>query len=89
MSESNRTQWEIENLHKKTDRHEERLNQQDEKITAFQSFKDSTVEKLIMIFKSIDKIEEESRWMKRSFTNTLVGGIISIVVALVIWLIQT
>ncbi|MBM7598068.1 uncharacterized coiled-coil DUF342 family protein [Virgibacillus halotolerans] len=85
---SDKTQWDIEHLQKKADQHEAKLNSHDKRLAALQSFKDSTVEKLLTIFKSIEEIKEESRWMKRSFTTALIGGIVTAVVSLVIWLIQ-
>jgi len=89
MAEDKKTQWELERLQRKTNRHEERLDKQDEELTEFRSFKDSTVEKLISIFNTIDEMKEDSKWMKRMFTTTLMGGIVTGIISLVIWLIQS
>jgi uncharacterized coiled-coil DUF342 family protein len=86
---SDKTQWELNRLNERTDKHEKRLDQHDEKLSSFQSFKDSTVEKLITIFKSIDEMKAESKWMKKTFTNTLLGAIVTVVTSIIIWLIQS
>lgn len=84
-----KAQWEIEHLKKKADQHEIRLNKQDEKISVLQSFKYSTVEKLITIFNSIDEMKEDSRWMRKTFITTLVGGIVTVIGSLLVWLITS
>ncbi|PAV30153.1 hypothetical protein CIL05_06715 [Virgibacillus profundi] len=89
MSEDNRTKWEIESLHKKTDKHEERLDEHDKRLTSFQSFKDSTVEKLITIFNSIEEMKEDSQWIRKTFTTTILGAIATVIASLLVWLITS
>lgn len=84
-----KTQWDIEHLQKENKRQNDQLAEHTREIRDLQSFRDSTVEKLITIFNTINDMKEDSRWMKRMFTSTLVGGIVTAVISLVIWLIQT
>lgn len=84
-----KAQWDIEQLKKENRRQDERLNVHDEEIKVLQSFRDSTVEKLITIFNTIEEMKEDSKWLKQMFTSTLVGGIATAVISLVIWLIQS
>lgn len=86
---SEKIKWDVEHLKKENAQQRKRITNNESRIRTLESFKDSTVEKLITIFNTIEEIKEESRWLKRNFTNTLVGGIVSVVVALIIWLIQT
>lgn len=83
-----KAQWDIEHLKQENQRQDERLAMHDKEIKALQSFQDSTVEKLITIFNTINDMKEDSKWMKRMFTSTLIGGIVTAVVSLLVWLIQ-
>lgn len=85
---SEKTQWEVEYLQKENEQQNLDLKNHEKRLRNLESFKDSTVEKLITIFRTIDDMKEDSRWMKRMFTSTLVGGIVTAVISLIVWLIQ-
>jgi len=85
---SEKTQWEVEYLQKENEQQNADLKNHEKRLRNLESFKDSTVEKLITIFRTIDDMKEDSRWMKRMFTSTLVGGIVTAVISLIVWFIQ-
>ncbi len=85
---SEKTQWEVEYLQKENEQQNVDLKNHEKRLRNLESFKDSTVEKLITIFRTIDDMKEDSRWMKRMFTSTLVGGIVTAVISLIVWFIQ-
>lgn len=78
---SDKLEWEVEHLKKESKRYAKEMQE-------FRSFRDSTVEKLIIIFRMLEEIKEESRWLKRMFTSALVGGIATGVISLIVGLIK-
>ncbi len=89
MIVSDRLEWEVEHLKKESKNHGRRLDGHDKDLSELKSFKDSTVEKLISIFKSIEDLHDENRWTRRTLITTLIGGIVTVLGSIIIWLIQT
>lgn len=76
-----KTQWDVEQLKKESADHKQRINE-------LEDFKISTVEKLKTIFERIKELESTNRWLSQSFFYLLGGGVISVIGALIVWLIQ-
>jgi len=86
---SDKMKWDIEQIKKDNEAQDRRLDEHDKQLSSFQSFKDSTVEKLITIFNSIDEMKAESKWMKKTFTTTLLGAIVTVITSILVWLITS
>ncbi|WP_405101394.1 hypothetical protein [Oceanobacillus sp. FSL H7-0719] len=85
---SDKLEWKIELLEKESKEQDETIKQNTKDIRDLQSFKDSTVEKLITIFTTINEIKEDSKWMKRTVIGGLITAIIGGIISLIVWLIQ-
>lgn len=83
-----KTRWDVGHLQKENKQQNKTISEHDSRIRELESFRDSTIEKLITIFKSIDEIREESLWLRRVFTSSLIGGVITAAISLIVWLIQ-
>jgi len=86
MTEKNT--WDIEQLKRQVERLEGRDGETELRLRTLESFKDSTVEKLIVIFAKLDELQEGDRWIKRVFVTSLVGGITTALISFVVWAIQ-
>lgn len=87
MSED-KLKWDIEHLQKESKEQNKKIAEHSKEIRDLRSFKDSTVEKLVMILNTIEEMKENDRWLKRVFTSSLVTAIIGAVGSLIVWLIQ-
>lgn len=76
-----KTKWEVERLKKTSEKH-------DERISKLEIFQVSTIEKLKTIFERLKDIEKTNKWVSQSFFYLLLGGVISAVTSLIVWLIQ-
>lgn len=86
MTEKNA--WDIKQLQKETE-DSRRVDQDHEvRLRSLESFRDSTVEKLITVFNRLDELQEGDQWIKRVIVTALVTGIIGAIVSLVVWAIQ-
>jgi hypothetical protein len=85
---SEKTEWEVEQLKISNKEINKKLDNHAVSIRDFETFKVSTIEKLLQIFSAIEVIKESDAWIKRTFTKTLITAIIGAVVSLVVWAIQ-
>lgn len=85
---SEKTEWEIEQLKLAEKATNKRLDNHAERIRGLESFKDSTIEKLLQIFNQLEVIKEGDEWIKRTFTKTLITAIIGAVFSFLVWAIQ-
>ena len=53
-----------------------------------EKFKESTVEKLLVIFEKLDELRKGDQFIKRVFITSLVGAICSGLVSVIIWAFQ-
>lgn len=83
-----RLAWDVNNLKEESNQQAQNLLEQEARIRKLESFKDSTVEKLITIFNMIEDIKEGDKWIKRTFTAALVTMVTGAVASLLVWLIQ-
>lgn len=86
MTEKN--SWDIKQLQKESE--ESRRVEQDHeaRLRSLESFRDSTVEKLITVFNRLDELQEGDQWIKRVIVTALVTGVIGAIISLVVWAIQ-
>ena len=85
---SDRIQWEVEQLKESEKRKNKQLQDHERRIDILESFKDKTVEKLLQIFKAIEKLEKANDWLKRTFATSLITAVIGAVFSFVAWLVQ-
>lgn len=86
MTEKN--SWDIQQLQRETE-DSRRVDQDHEaRLRAMESFRDSTVEKLITVFNRLDELQEGDQWIKRVVVTSLVTGVIGAIISLVVWAIQ-
>lgn len=76
-----KTKWEVERLKEASAKHDERIGR-------LEVFQISTVEKLKTIFERLKDIEKTNKWVSQSFFYLLLGGVVSAVMSLIVWLIQ-
>lgn len=87
MSEKN--SWDIAQLQKDSEENR-RVNLEHEKrLRSLESFRDSTIEKLINVFNMLEELKEGDQWIKRVIVTALVTGVIGAVISLIVWAIQT
>ena len=83
-----RHSWEIENMKKTDEKHEVQISDHEKRIRALESFKDSTVEKLITIFNMLEEIREGAKWIRRILASSLITAIIGAVVTAITMLLK-
>lgn len=83
-----RTAWELEQLKKRDEERDADMKDFEGRIRALESFKDTTVEKLISIFNMLEELREGDKWIKRMFSTSLITGIIGAVISFIVWAIQ-
>lgn len=83
-----RNSWEIERLKDRQTEYERKQETQDERIRKLESFRDATVEKLIVVFNKLEELQEGDKWIKRVFISSLVTAITGAVISFIIWAIQ-
>lgn len=84
----NRNSWEIDQLRKSDDKHDARLDDHEARLRELETFRSSTVEKLIRIFEMLDELREGDRWIKRTIAGTLITTLVGAIVAAITWFIQ-
>lgn len=85
---SEKTEWEVEQLKAANIETNRKLDNHAVSIRDFETFKVSTIEKLLQIFSAIEDIKDADEWIKRTFTKTIVTGIIGAVISFIVWAIQ-
>ena len=80
--------WQIEQIHERLRKIDKENGSRDEKIDTLESFKDSTVEKLNVIFEKIEDLSESGKWLKRTLVGAMVAGVVTILTTLATWFIQ-
>lgn len=81
MTEEAKTKWEVGQLRKDVDDLQNR-------VRVIEEFRAKTVENIKEILKLIDELKNADVWMRRMMTSTLVGGIVSLFVGVIVWLVQ-
>lgn len=85
---TDKNSWDIKQLQRETE-DSRRVDQDHEaRLRALESFRDSTVERLIVVFNRLDELQEGDQWIKRVIVTSLVTGVIGAVISLVVWAIQ-
>lgn len=91
MSEKNSSEknsWDIEQLQRQANDTKAVAQDHEARLRSLESFKDSTVEKLITVFNRLDELQEGGQWIKRVIVTSLVTGVIGAIISLLIWAIQ-
>lgn len=83
-----RHSWEIENMKKNDEKQDAQLSDLSNRVRALESFKDSTVEKLITIFNMLEEIREGDKWIRRILASSLITAIIGAVVTAITMLLK-
>lgn len=81
--------WDIDHLKKENEAQNKIIDAHETRMREMESFKDSTVEKLITIFNSIDEIKKDSDWMRKTLTTAIIGVIATVIGSLLVWLITS
>lgn len=88
MTNNERHQWEIEQIKKDMDALFDSKRKMEEKVDTLESFRDSTVEKMTVIFSKIEELAESGKWLKRTLFGALTAGVIGVLTTLITWAIQ-
>lgn len=86
MTEKNA--WDIKQLQKENEDSKRVDLDHESRLRSLESFRDSTVEKLITVFNRLDELQEGDQWIKRVIVTALVTGIVGAVISLVVWAVQ-
>lgn len=86
MTEKN--SWDIKQLQRESEDSKKVDQDHERRLRSLESFQDSTVEKLITVFKRLDELHEGDQWIKRVIVTALVSSVIGAVISLVVWAIQ-
>ena len=87
MSEKN--SWDIKQLQKDSQESRRVDLEHEKRLRSLESFRDSTIEKLINVFNMLEELKEGDQWIKRVIVTALVTGVIGAVISLIVWAIQT
>lgn len=85
---SDKLQWEVDRIKESNKDKDKDIKDHAKRLSELEAFKISTIEKLLIIFTKIEEIKEGDKWIKRTFTGTLITAIIGAVVSFVVWAIQ-
>lgn len=86
--EDNKNSWDIKQLQRESEENRRINLEQEVRLRSLESFRDSTVEKLITVFKRLDELQEGDQWIKRVIVTSLITGVIGAVISLIVWAIQ-
>lgn len=81
MTEETKTKFEVKQLRREVDDLQSR-------VRVIEEFRAKTVENIKEILKLIDELKNADVWMRRMMTSTLVGGIVSMLTGVIVWLVQ-
>ena len=81
MTEEAKIKFEVRQLRREMDDIQGR-------VRTIEEFRAKTVENIKEILKLIDELKNADVWMRRMMTSTLVGGIVSLFVGVIVWLVQ-
>lgn len=81
MTEEAKIKFEVRQLRREMDDLQGR-------VRTIEEFRAKTVENIKEILKLIDELKNADVWMRRMMTSTLVGGIVSLFVGVIVWLVQ-
>lgn len=85
---TDRIKWDIEHLKKDNRLQNEEIDELKQQVRNLESFRDTTMEKLITIFNIIEELKEGDKWIKRTFTTALITVSFGAIVSLLAWFIQ-
>lgn len=83
-----RNSWEIERLKESVSEVNRKHDDQEKRLRALESFRDATLEKLIVIYSKLDELQEGDKWIKRVFISSLITAITGAVVSFILWAIK-
>lgn len=78
-----RNKWDIEQAKIDDARQERRIEDHEQRIRVLETFRDSTIEKLITVFNTLEDIREGKKYGRRLVTTSLVTSIIGGIIAAV------
>lgn len=85
---TDKNSWDIKQLQRETE-DSRRVDQDHEaRLRTLESFRDTTIERLVMVFNRLDELQEGDQWIKRVIVTALITGVIGAVISLVVWAIQ-
>jgi hypothetical protein len=83
-----RNSWEIERLKESVSQVNRKQEDQEVRLRALESFRDATLEKLIVIYNKLDELQEGDKWIKRVFISSLITAITGAIVSFILWAIK-
>ena len=81
--------WDIKQLQREVEDGRVVDKDHEARLRSLESFRDSTVEKMITVFNRLDELQEGDQWIKRVIVTALITGVIGAVISLIVWAIQT
>jgi chromosome segregation ATPase len=85
---TDKNSWDIKQLQREAEDSRAVDKDHEARLRSLESFRDSTVEKLITVFNRLDELQEGDQWIKRVIVTSLVTGVIGAVISLIVWAIQ-
>ena len=88
MEKEQRNAWEIERLNDSVAEINRKQVEQEQRLRVLESFRDSTLEKLIVIYNKLDELQEGDKWIKRVFISSLITAVTGAIVSFIVWAIK-
>lgn len=85
---TDKNSWDIKQLQRESEDSKVVDKDHELRLRSLESFRDSTVERLITVFNRLDELQEGDQWIKRVIVTALVTGVIGAVISLIVWAIQ-
>lgn len=85
---TDKNSWDIKQLQRETEDNRRVHQDHEARLRSLESFRDSTVEKLITVFNRLDELQEGDQWIKRVIVTALITGVIGAVISLIVWAVQ-
>lgn len=85
---TDKNSWDIKQLQLVVDEVKQNWQGLEGRVRVLELFKESTVEKLIIIFNQLKELQEGDKWIKRVFITSLIAATLSTLGTLLVWAIK-
>jgi len=80
--------WDIEQLQNWKKELMQKMGKLETRVEEHETFKATTIQQLLVVFKTLDELKEGDKWLRRMFITALVGTALTAIGALLVWAIQ-
>lgn len=84
MSHDNKLGWEVKQIEKNVNKLYDITDKHDERLDVLESFKDTTVEQIKTILRSVASMQNNISWITKFFITSVIGMIITIITTIIL-----